>query len=242
MQILPGIHHFDTGAFNWYLVEEEGRLTLVDAGFPGHYPVFVDALQQLGKTPGDLEAIILTHSHADHTGFAARLQAETNARILVHADDRDAIARPLNLPWYGLLSNAWRAYIRSMLIHATGKGVFRGTRIRAADTFRDGDRLDIPGRPHVLHVPGHTPGEVAFMLPDRDVLISGDTLITRNLMTGEEGGPQVPHRLLNDNDAQTRRSLDRFVELGVLTMLPGHGRPWHGDIAEAVDHARSLAA
>ncbi len=31
--IAPGIYHFDTGPFNWYIIEDEGRLTLVDAGF-----------------------------------------------------------------------------------------------------------------------------------------------------------------------------------------------------------------
>ena len=42
--IAPGIHHFDTGPFNWYIIEDEGRLTLVDAGFPGNYSVFTKGI------------------------------------------------------------------------------------------------------------------------------------------------------------------------------------------------------
>lgn len=41
MEVAPGIHHFDTNPFNWYLIEEGGRFTLVDAGFPGHHRVFL---------------------------------------------------------------------------------------------------------------------------------------------------------------------------------------------------------
>jgi glyoxylase-like metal-dependent hydrolase (beta-lactamase superfamily II) len=90
----------------------------------------------------------------------------------------------------------------------------------------------------VIHTPGHTPGEVVFHLPARKVLISGDTLVTQNLMTGKHGGPQLPHRLLNGNDGQSRRSLERLKELGSLTMLPGHGRHWNGSMTEAVEIAR----
>jgi hypothetical protein len=66
------------------------------------------------------------------------------------------------------------------------------------------------------------------------VLISGDALVTLNLLTGEHVSPGVPYRLLNYNDAQARRSVARLRELGRVTMLPGHGRPWQGTIAEAV--------
>ncbi len=238
MEIADAVHRFDTGPFNWYVVEEEGRLTLVDAGFPGHYAVFIDGLAQMGKSLADLEAVILTHSHADHTGFAARLQRETNARIMVHRDDREAIARQYVLPWMGLATHAWRPFTASILWHAITHGLVRGSRISSADVFDDGDELDVPGRPTVIHVPGHTDGEVAFLLGSRGVLLSGDTLVTRNLYSGEEGTPQVPSHGLNADDDRALASLDRLSGLGVVTMLPGHGRPWHGRMDDAVAQAR----
>ena len=238
MELSTGIHHFPTGPFNWYVIEDAGRLTVVDAGFPGHYSILIDGLRTLNREVKDVAAIILTHSHADHTGFAERLRRESGP-VYIHQDDRAAISRPLQLPWYGLLTSAWRSYIRSMLLHATWNGVFRLPCVTEAITFKDGDILDVPGKPVVLHTPGHTPGEVVFHLPERKVLFSGDTLVTQNLMTGKQSGPQLPHRLLNGNDCQSRKSLERLTELGLLTMLPGHGKHWTGSMTDAVEIARN---
>ena len=43
----------------------------------------------------------------------------------------------------------------------------------------DGD-LDVPGRPRIIPTPGHSPGHVAFHLPELGVLIAGDALCTYN--------------------------------------------------------------
>lgn len=237
-EIAPGIHHFNTDPFNWYVIAEDSRLTLVDAGFPGHFDVFEAGLRTIGHDIKDVEAIILTHAHADHMGFAERVSKAAKAPVLIHKSDVAAAGRSLQLPWWGLLLNAWHPFVASMLTRAIANRVFSTARISKALPFNDGDVLDVPGMPHVLHVPGHTTGEVAFYLPERDVLISGDSLITRDLYTGERGQPQVPARLLNDNDKNGRRSLDRLAEVGRVTMLPGHGGPWVGTMREAVEIAR----
>ncbi len=238
MQVAPGVHHFDTGPFNWYVVEASSRLTLIDAGFPGHYMTFLDGIRSLGRDLKDLEAIVLTHAHADHIGFAERVRKETGVPVYVHRDDLLKSQRVLQLPWFGLLSNAWRPYTASMLGNAMFHGVFTFPAIGKAIGFDDGAVLEVPGRPQVIHVPGHTPGEVALFFPDRNVLVSGDTLVTRNLFTGEEGAPAVPSRFLNANDRLALRSIDRLSEIGTVTMLPGHGRPWTGTMKDAIAIAR----
>ncbi len=238
MEVAPHVHHFSTSPFNWYVIEEAGRLTLVDAGFPGHYREFIAGIRSIGYSPSDVEAIVLTHSHADHTGFAERLRKDTGAPIFVHKEDKAAIARSLQLPWTALLSNSWRPFVAFLLGHAMRNGVFTMPSIQESFTFKDGDVLDVPGKPHVLHVPGHTPGEVAFYLPESQVLISGDTLVTQSLMTGRSTLPQVPTSSLNHDTPQAKRALDRYRELEEVTLLPGHGKPWTGSMKEAVKQAR----
>lgn len=241
MEILPGLHHFNTDPFNWYVLQEGGRLTVVDAGFPGHYTVLRQGLKSIGHTPRDIEAIIVTHAHADHMGFAHRLHRETNAPVFMHPADIVAAGRPLQLPWWGLLSNAWRPFMASMLTRATVNGVFWAPGITGLRALKDGDTLDVPGRPRVIHAPGHTPGQIALHLPGLDALLSSDVLITRNLLTGAHGAPQLAHWLLNTDHQQARRSLDRLREIGRVTLLPGHGKPWRGLMTDALKLAREIA-
>ncbi|MBI4893172.1 MAG: MBL fold metallo-hydrolase [Acidobacteria bacterium] len=234
MQIAPGVHHFNTDPFNWYVLEEAGRLTLVDAGFPGHFGVFMQGIRSLGREIEDVEAVILSHAHADHMGFADRVARAAKAPVFIHRNDEAAAQKVLQLPWSALLSNAWRPYMAGMLTRAAVNGVFSTARVSDPRPFEDGAVLDAPGRPHVIHTPGHTAGEVAFYLPDQRVLISGDTLVTRDLYTGSMGSPQLTRRRLNDDYAEARKSLDRLKDLGNVTMLPGHGHPWQGEISEAI--------
>jgi glyoxylase-like metal-dependent hydrolase (beta-lactamase superfamily II) len=55
----------------------------------------------------------------------------------------------------------------------------------------DGDRrlTDVPGRPRVVMLPGHTPGSVGYYFPDRGLLFTGDALVTYDGITGYHGPP-----------------------------------------------------
>ena len=237
MEITSGIHHFDCGPFNWYLIEEEGKLTLVDAGFPGHYSIYKKGLESLGKKSNDLEAIVLTHGHADHTGFAEKVRRATGVPVYVHKQDAKMVSKPLQLPWVGLLSNAWRPYTAKMLGVAMVNGVFTLPHLTKVVTVTDGQLLEIPGRPRILHTPGHTDGEISLLMEEKKVIITGDTIVTRNLLTGELGEPQIVHPILTHNYQQAYRTLDLLREIGEIILLPGHGTPWKGDMNDAVDIA-----
>ena len=233
-EIAKGIYKFDTGPFNWYLLEENGCLTLVDAGFPGHYAALKKGLVDIGFSLKDIVAIVLTHAHADHIGFAEKVRSELKVPVFIHKEDAAMAQKALQLPWFGLLSNAWRTYTATMLGVAIVNGVFTFPHLRKVLKVSDNESLDVPGKPRIIHTPGHTDGEVVLYLENRGVLISGDTLVTRNLLTGESGMPQLTNPILNNNYTQAQRSLGLIQELGELTLLPGHGAPWTGDMKEAV--------
>lgn len=63
-------------------------------------------------------------------------------------------------------------------------------------------------------------------------------LITQHLLTGAHGSPQLAHRVLNHDDVLARLSLECLREIGLVTLLPGHGRPWRGLMADALKLAR----
>jgi glyoxylase-like metal-dependent hydrolase (beta-lactamase superfamily II) len=86
-EVAKGVHRLTNGVSNFYLIEESGKLVLVDAGAPKDWALFTRAVLGLGKAAGDLDAVLLTHAHTDHTGFAEQACATTGARVWVHEQD-----------------------------------------------------------------------------------------------------------------------------------------------------------
>lgn len=241
--VAPGVYHFETFPINWYVVEQEGRLTIVDAGFPGYYQVLVDGLRSIGHDLKDIDAVILTHIHADHTGFAERLRRDLDIPVFVHESDMPASRKIPRIPPIGFIINFWRPFVlRYILIRAVQNGVTRTEDIPRATSYKDGEVLKAPGKLRAIHIPGHTEGHCMLYMENNSVIFTGDALVTLNLLTGEHVEPHVPYRYLNDNYVKAQRSIaaiaDAVTELGTVTMLPGHGRPWKGTVRQAIEAAR----
>ena len=120
------------------------------------------------------------------------------------------------------------------------RGVMKLDLLDSVATFGDGDRLDLPGRPVVVHTPGHTEGHVMFHVPDRGLLFTGDGLATMDLL-GFGTGPQMLDARFHFDAEQAETSLDRIVDLEADLLLPGHGSPWSGSPAAAVEAVRTHA-
>src|SRR3954454_827314 len=92
-RIADGVQRLGSELVNFYVVEEDGRFTLVDAGLPKFYDQVPEAVGDLGK----IEAIVLTHAHGDHVGCAERLRTGANIPVHVHTADED-LARTAKQP------------------------------------------------------------------------------------------------------------------------------------------------
>ena len=230
-----GITRLGTWIVNFYAVEDGGRWTLLDAGIPGHWP----QLEQRGIGPDAVEAVVLTHAHADHVGLAERLRAH-GARVYVHADDENlaTTAKP-----FGKNEKATLPYLRHpmawrLFAHLMRGGAAKPTKIAEVTTFGDGDVLDVPGHPRVIHTPGHTNGHCVIHLEDQGALLVGDLLCTLNPLTGKRG-PQLLPGALNLSSAHMLDSLTKIEKLDAQTVHFGHGEPWTDGVSSAVERARS---
>lgn len=227
------------GVSNFYLIEGDGKLVLVDAGTPRDWDVFTHAASTLGRNLNQLEAILLTHAHPDHTGFAERGRTDAGATVWIHEADA-AVAKGgtpgknegRSLP-YLRYAEAWRTLVR-----LGRRGGTRLVPILEVSTFADGQTIEAPGRPRAIHVPGHTPGMAAVFFEQRRVLLTGDCLVTRNPLTGRKG-PQVMPSALNRDTGEALRSLSALEEIPARIILPGHGEPWTEGPREAVRRARA---
>src|SRR4051794_19444276 len=94
--VAPGIHRVEESYTNWYLIEDGGRLTIVDAGLPRSWGTVQKTLGELGRSPSDVEAIVLTHAHFDHVGFAEKARREWHVPVWVHERDRSLSRHPLH--------------------------------------------------------------------------------------------------------------------------------------------------
>jgi glyoxylase-like metal-dependent hydrolase (beta-lactamase superfamily II) len=243
-EVATGVRRAGSALVNWYLVEDGGKVTLVDAGVPGYWPQLDEALAAMGRSRSDVEALVLTHGDGDHVGFAERLRRETGARVLVHGEDVELTTtrkQKKTESGLGTLAEfrhgaAWR-----ILWEIARNGGLRVPPVAEVETFSDGDVLDVPGRPRVVHTPGHTHGHCVVHLPDRGVVFAGDAMCTLNVLRGTPG-PQLMPPALTVNTAQALASLDKIAALGADTVLVGHGEPWTEGSAAAVERARAVAA
>ena len=238
-EVAHAIHRVSGGITNFYLIEEGGRLTLVDAGTPADWALLQRALAVRGYHPGDIDAVLLTHAHADHTGFAEQARAETGARVFAHhADAQVAKGGKPGKNDGGVARYLLRAEFYRTTLSLMRRGGGKIVPILEVSVFSDGEVIDVPGRPTAVHAPGHTPGNAALFLAGRGVLFSGDTIVTHNPLTGQTG-PQIMPSGFNLDTPAALRSLAAVHGLAADILLPGHGEPWTGGAAEAVRLAQA---
>lgn len=176
---------------NTYLIGEQS-LALIDPG-PDSDTHFAALISAIGDRTVD--AIILTHSHLDHTPLTARLKSQTGAPVCAAGPHK---------PYRDLTPEETEILGRSADLD------FMPDRILA-----DGDKIE--GRDWQIETvltPGHTANHSAFAIGDTDLLISGD-----HVMGWSTTVVAPPDGSMGDY----LRSLDVLLARPEKHYLPGHG-------------------
>jgi glyoxylase-like metal-dependent hydrolase (beta-lactamase superfamily II) len=238
--VAAGVHRIEDSFTNWYIVEAEDGLTIVDAGVPTSWESLLDALEQLGRPIGDVRALVLTHAHFDHVGFAERLRKQQGVPVYVHDNDVPLTQHPWRYDHERPRSVYFATQLRALPIVATflRNRAFWPPRIGAVVRYGDAAVLPVPGRPKVVASPGHTLGHCALHLADRDVLFAGDAIVTLDPYTGRTG-PRLVARAATVDSRRNLQTLDALLATGAKTVLTGHGEPWTDGVEGAVAAARA---
>jgi glyoxylase-like metal-dependent hydrolase (beta-lactamase superfamily II) len=238
-KVAEGVHRLEDVYTNWYLLDEGSRLTVLDAGLPADWSQFGSALARLGHSPADVDAVLITHHHRDHTGNAERLRS-SGARVLSHPADAPYLRGERKRSDRGMVRYLRRPWYLAYIARYVAKGITRTPAIAALDQFADGEVVDVPGSPRVVHAPGHTAGSCALFLEDHSLLFTGDALVTLDVARGPRGrqGPQVVRGPHTENADLAVESLAALAATDARTILPGHGEPWRDGVRSAVEIAR----
>lgn len=237
--VASGVHRLEHAHVNCYLIEERGAVTVVDAALPATWPLLQRALTAIGRTSRDVRALVLTHAHFDHLGFARRMQEEWGVPVYAHPAEQTIAAHPYSYAHENVraiypLRHPGGVPILARMVAAGALAVPGVTDL----TFYAPDSvLDVPGAPRIVFSPGHTFGSSALHLADRSALLVGDAVVTLDPYTGRTG-PRIVAGAATADSELNLRSLDALAATAARIVLPGHGEPVKDGIGPAVEAAR----
>ncbi len=187
----------DAGACSGVYVLEEGKI-IIDAG---NMYGLVDELEELGPI-GNLKSVYLTHSHFDHIGGLAEIFQYAEPDVYIH---------PIARGYLDLHRDPFPAFFRELEKYGKLKLV------------REGDVLEGLSGLKVLHVPGHTAGDIAFYDEASKSLFCGDAVLSYKLRFGAI--LSKPDEVCGGRMIDKLNTLKSLLKLPVRHLFPGHGEP-----------------
>ncbi len=201
-----------------YVVEGPDGLTLIDTGLSDSSPQIGQQLQTIGHTLNEIKRILITHAHQDHFGSLAVLQERTGARTYAHYRDAPIIRGEIPIPRPSPQSlqgmNRLLASARSPL--ATPRRAEVDCELHDADVLNE----VAPGL-RVVDLPGHSPGQVGFWLPDQRLMFCGDALMCIKRIERL----RLPFASSTPDMAEAKRSIQKLASMDIEILCLGHGKP-----------------
>ena len=187
------VHKVSGAAFdgNVYLVLDE-RPILVDAGMMAG-----PTLKNIKKyiDPTEIEMIILTHCHHDHSGAAPAIKEATGAKILLSDKEVGCVGDDLTTVAYLFGQEAPEYKVDGLLT--------------------EGMVIDLgKWKLDVMETPGHSQGSICLYEKSEKILFSGDTVFP----DGNIGRTDM----YGGDTTELVSSVERLTKLDVKTMYPGH--------------------
>ncbi|WP_127534538.1 MBL fold metallo-hydrolase [Paenibacillus kobensis] len=218
MRLLPiadNVYRLPLGSVNAYVLSTGQELVLIDTGSPGNAERIVQAIEQGGFRRNDLKTILLTHAHPDHAGSAAALKrALPDAKLYASEADVPIVSqrvkqRPMKAS-PGLLNK-----VLFRIIIDGKEGLLDPTPVDGI--LKQDEVLHFAAGLRTIHTPGHSLGQMAFLLPEH-----GGVLFAADAAANVSGlGLNIGYEDLSVGI----RTLEELGKLDFNIACFGHGKP-----------------
>lgn len=143
------------------------KITLIDTGVKGCETDIFSYIKENGREIAEIETIILSHSHPDHMGSAARIKKMAGCRVLAHESERD-----------------WFENIETQVKERPVPGFFDlvDESVRIDGFLENGQELkaDENISLKIIHSPGHSRGSVNILFKEDKILFTADSIPVKN--------------------------------------------------------------
>jgi glyoxylase-like metal-dependent hydrolase (beta-lactamase superfamily II)/predicted ester cyclase len=212
------------GRCNVYLIEDEGGVTLFDAGAR----TMVRAVAAAGARLGGIRRVVLGHGHTDHRGTAPAL----GVPVYCHPNEvQDAEGSGGFRYWPEGLADLPTPH--RQIHRVMHRFAWDGGPVKIAGTLEEGD--EVAGF-RVIDLPGHAPGLIGLWRESDRLALTSDTFYTIE-MWGRDCPPRVPLDIYNYDTEQARASIRKLAALEPAAAWPGHAKPLTGDVRGQLEQA-----
>jgi hydroxyacylglutathione hydrolase len=202
---------------NVYLLEDEGGVTLFDAGAR----TMTRAVSSAAAKLGGIRRIVLGHGHTDHRGTAPAL----GAPVLCHPDEIEDAEGSGGFRYWpeGLAGLPFGHRRLHQLLH---RYAWDGGPVKIEGTLTEGD--EVAGF-RVVALPGHAPGQIGLWRESDRLALVSDCFYTLDIW-GRDIAPHVPMPIYNYDTERARESIRKLADMEPAVAWPGHAKPVSGDV------------
>ncbi len=217
MKVYDGIYFIPGRLYDSNVIFLKGDVNvIVDTGTGSFLEYLISEIRKCVVDIEDIDWIVDTHCHHDHTGANYEFKKKSNAKIAIHEKDLNPLQEGDQ--------------------RITGAWIFGQTAVpvEVERTLNEGDVLKLGNYDfEVIHAPGHTIGCICLYNAENQILISGDVVFSH----GGIGRVDTP----TGDSSQMKESIRRLTELDVELLLPGHGPSVSEDAEEHILRSYRMA-